>query len=72
MREVLDIKESTKRIQNACELIEIVWQQSQKNHAAIMLIAGMLDGLRWADKISAEEYSGYYDEFVFGTIKAIH
>lgn len=48
------------------ELIAKAWAESARNQAAVNYIAGMIDGLRFANAISLEEYNIFCDQYLTG------
>jgi hypothetical protein len=61
--ELKDILLSTKDV-NA--FLTEAWESSIKNSAARNYMAGLIDSLRWAGRISSEEHDAAYDTFVTG------
>ena len=47
------------------EFLEMLWENSNKNSAAYNYMAGAIDALRFAEKLSKEEYSDAVDKYIF-------
>lgn len=60
-----DLSPKFKMVADPMLLIQKVWETSTKNVAAHGYIVGMIDGLRWSNRITLEEYNELYDKFIF-------
>ncbi|KGD61678.1 hypothetical protein Y5S_03686 [Alcanivorax nanhaiticus] len=61
-----DLKNELADAPTAKEFLRRAWQSSEKNAAARQYIAGALDAMRYSGRITYEEYSAFYEEYVFG------
>jgi hypothetical protein len=58
-----DLKPIYKKQKTASELVEKAWAESAKNEVARNYIAGMVDGLRFANAVSLLEYTRLCDQY---------
>lgn len=61
-----DLKDELASAATPADFLAQAWEQSTKNAVARGVMAGMLDGLRYAKAISVVEYSAGYDRYVLG------
>ena len=52
--------------QDVPTLLKAAWDSSTKNAVASGYMAGLIDALMWADRMSEGAYQAAYDQYVYG------
>lgn len=60
MDDLLELKDELVNCKDANELISLCWEKSTKNMVACGYIAGMVDALYWAGKLTQQEYTDWH------------
>ena len=61
-----ELKDNLLGIKDVTTFLNEAWESSIKNSAARNYMAGLIDSLRWAGRISGEEHDTAYDTYVYG------
>src|ERR1700739_173551 len=61
-----DLKSEYRNLGSTAEFLQKAWNESTKNAVSRGYMAGALDALRWANKITPQEYSEGYGPYVEG------